>query len=134
MKKILVLLLSVLLAAALFGCGKELPPDNGTNQPPALNGLYLCRGLGYLSFNGDGQTIEMKITEPFENTGLPEGINEGTYVFLFGNEKWRYDLAETLKITVDGKSYKVSSVPGETDETKITLLLENGDSVLFERQ
>ena len=131
---VLMLMLMLVLMPALAGCGGDPPPDNGTKEPPALNGTYLCEGLGYLSFNGDGRTIKTEITGPSLIAGLPEGENEGTYVFLFRNEEWRYDLAETLRITVGEKSYEAANVHGVTNEKQIALLKENGEVALFVKE
>ena len=135
MKKILVLLLSVLLTVTLIGCGSEPPPDDGSKEPPALNGAFQCRGYGRFVFNGDGKSIDMKVTKELADaTGLPEGLNAGSYVFLFNGALWRYDRSDAVQITVKGENYRVNTLPGGTDEKRIELLTPDGKTFLFEKE
>ena len=132
LKKFLIIALAALLCAATVGCGSEPPPEDGTPTPANLNGAFQCRGFGRFIFNGDGQTIEMKVTEELsEATGLPEGLNDGTYVFLFDGGLWRYDKADTLQVNIADTTYRMACVPGGTNEKKITLLSEDSRELIF---
>ena len=130
--KLIILLSSLLLIFALAGCGSEPPPDDGTKEPAALNGEFECRGFGRFTFDGDGKTVGMKVTKELSDaTDLPEGINDGTYVFLFDGGIWRYDKADTLQINIEDKTYRIACVPGGTNENRITLLSEGSRELAF---
>lgn len=132
LKKLIAILLAAFIAAALIGCGGEPPPDDGTQEPAALNGNFQCGGLGMFSFNGDGKTIGMKVTSELSSaTGLPEGLNDGTYVFLFDGGIWRYDKADTLQIMTGDEIYRIACVPGGTGEGSIKLLGIGGEELVF---
>ena len=95
----LVLFLVLLLSCGLAACGgDDRPPSDNTPDPPVLKGVYSGE-QGSLTFNGDRRSIVLNISaELAAASGLPEGESEGSYVFLFHNEEWRYDKAESFRI------------------------------------
>lgn len=114
-----VMLLLLLIPAA---CTQERPPDNGTPWPEDLDGEFVSE-YGTLRFNGDGKSISFELTEEFaEAVGLPEASGEGTYVFIFRNEQWRYDLAETFRIIVGDKTVSLSNIVGLTSPMQIAVV------------
>ena len=130
-----------MLAAAIFllsvtSCGKELPPDDGTPEPPALDGEFTS-DYGTLTFNGDGTGITTDTTEEFEQLcGLPAGEHEGTYVFLFQNGQWRYDKADTFRIMIGEDSYVFINNFTHTNENAvvITPIEEGAGEITFEKK
>ena len=90
------LFLFVLLVCAVAGCGIHInrPPDPGTPWPAAHNGTFIS-GKDSLVFNGDGESVSWHFAQPVENLSAK---GEGSYVFQFRNEAWRYDAAEKLKL------------------------------------
>ncbi len=125
----------LLTALLLTACGRERPPDDGTPEPPVLNGTYRAEG-GSLTFNGDGQSIVIELSDTLAAAaGLPAGRCEGTYVFLFQHGMWRYDKAEIFRIRIDGGDYSFPNGLGMTDEdTVAAYLLPDGEAVCFERE
>lgn len=133
--RIRTLVLAVLLVFLLAACsGRDDPPDPGTPEPPPLNGSYVSQ-LGTISFNGDGETVTLDLSQQLaEAMGFPAGESEGTYVFLFHNGAWRYDAAESLRITVGDASFETLNKHGETDENAVVIQSPMDDSWLrFER-
>ena len=127
---------AVLLAAVLTGCGKEQPPDDGSPSPEPLNGVFSGE-YGELKFNGDGKTIELNVTDEFaELNKLPGREGSGTYVFMFDNGSWRYDLAEDLRITLDGKDHWFNNCVGKTDSDTVAFYLpyDSSKEFVFEKQ
>ncbi len=123
--------LILLSAIVLTGCGRDLPPGDGTDPPPALDGTYVSEH-GSLTFNGDGRSVTLEIGEEFAaSSGLPEGTNEGTYVFLFRNEEWRYDKAETFRIMIGEETYRFRNDLSSTGEGIIAFYLDSGEAVRF---
>ena len=94
MKRYLLILL--FLAGSLTSCRivHDGPPDPGTPEPAPHEGVFAC-GLDSLFFNGDGRTIRWHFSQDVPDIGR-EG--QGQYVFLFHNERWRYDAAEKFRI------------------------------------
>ena len=129
----LLLIFSVLFILLSFsGCGSEPPPDDGTKEPPALNGTFTCAVYGHFAFNGDGESVDIKVTKKLSDaTGLPEGISGGSYVFLFNGAKWRYDKADTMQIIIGRDIYRVTCVPGGTGENSIELRGKDGTDLMF---
>ena len=131
-----ILLLVLLLALALAACGgSDRPPEDGTAAPPALKGVYAAE-QGSLAFNGDGRSITLNISgELAEASGLPEGESEGTCVFLFRNEEWRYDKAETFRVMIGDKSWQFPNAPGRTNETNLAIYLTEGsEPIVFRKE
>lgn len=121
----------VLLAAC---GGGDAPPDDGSPEPPALAGVYSCV-YGSLTFNGDGRSVAMDFTGEFAAlSGLPSDQSEGTYVFLFHNEEWRYDKAEYFRVMLDGESFQFRNALGETSENTVAFFLDGGETVKFEKE
>lgn len=135
MKRIFSIITAVFLfvgAISLFSCGKEPPPDGGTPEPRPVYGEYIADG-SVLIFRAD-HIIDLDITEEFsKSSGLPVGKSEGTYVFLFHNEEWRYDKAETLRITIGGVNYTFANAVGTTGEKTLAFYLTGGDIVSFDK-
>ena len=134
-KRILALALCALPALLFAACGaQDRPPDDGTPEPPALNGVYVS-GDSALTFNGDGQSVTLDVSDALaEGSGLPAGRHEGSYVFLFHNGSWRRDKAESFRITVDGESYLFRNGLGITDaDTVAAYLIEDAEAVCFEQ-
>ena len=134
MKKLCLAVSLLLIALLLVGCAKDLPPDDGTPAPKALDGTFLST-QGILVFNGDGRSIRFQLTEEFsELTGLPSGEQEGTYVFLFHNEEYRYDKAEYFRIILGEKQWQFSLPVGQNDGTLVAFFTPDGDLAVFEKE
>ena len=128
----LMLLLSILVLFAA-SCGKEKPPESDKPEPETHKGVFVSEEYGSFTFNGDGKSIAVDATKAFsEKSGLPEGKSEGTYVFLFQNGQYRYDLAEDLRITVDGEKYTFPNDINETNEDTIAIYID-GEAVMFSK-
>ena len=119
------------IALLLTACrGQDLPPDDGTPEPPALEGEFASE-FGSLRFYGDGRKITIDITAAFaEMTGLPEGKSEGTYVFIFRNEEYRRDKAEYFRIMLGDKTYVFDNSPGATNGNSIAFYAEPGGEIV----
>ncbi len=94
----------------------NFPYEPDWPAPAAHTGLFTS-DHGTMLFNGDGKTLVYDFDERLaELTGLPQGKNEATYVFLTGNlpphgsMETRYDVAHELKISVRGKAEVVLDV------------------------
>lgn len=139
MKRKLLICFLCLLMALLTACNGDsnTPPDPGTPEPPALNGTYISPE-GTLIFNGDGESVSLSdISEVLADAmGVPVGESEGTYAFTFHGGLWRYDVAETLNITVGGQTCQLTNMPGATGEGVVEVLspLQKGKSLRFVRQ
>lgn len=115
------LLLAAILLVFLAACGNDTPPDDGTPEPPAHEGVFTSE-YGSLIFNGDGESITFDfIPELAEATGLPDGEQSGTYVFLFQHGQWRYDKADRFRIAASDASYDFINDFTVTDENTIAL-------------
>lgn len=128
-------LLGIFLAFGLSGCTGEKPPEGSSPEPPALNGTF-SSSLGSLAFNGDGKSIQLDLNS--EGAGalhLPEGKSQGSYVFLFRNESWRYDKAETFRIILEDGNHNFRNMPSETCESAIVFFPEEGtETVSFSKK
>ncbi len=133
LKNILLFAIFAFILFALYSCGEDLPPDDGTPEPPTLNGTFVC-GDSKLIFNGDGRSVTTEISADFsERSGLPSGISKGTYVFLFHNGEWRYDKAESFRITAGGDSVTFPNALEITCENTVAFRLPDGDTAKFEK-
>ena len=134
MRKRLLLLLAACLLVFLCACGnQDTPPDPGTPEPPAHDGVFTSE-YGTMTFNGDGESITFDFTpELQEATGLPGGEQNGSYVFLFQHKQWRYDKAERFRIAVSNVSYDFINDFTVTDENTIALQspLNGEETILF---
>ena len=138
-RKWLICLLCLLLAVLFSACNGDsnAPPDPGTPEPAPLSGTYYSPE-GVLIFNGDGESVRLEDISSLlaDATGLPMGESEGTYAFTFHGGLWRYDVAETLSITVGEQTCKLTNMPGETGESVVAVVspLQKGKSLRFVRQ
>ena len=135
MKKTVVLTaLAISLLLLLCACGgRDQPPDPGTPEPPAHDGVFTSE-YGAMTFHGDGESITFDFTpELQEATGLPCGEQSGTYVFLFQHGQWRYDKAERFRISASDASYDFINDYTVTDENTIALQspLNGEKTILF---
>lgn len=137
MKKTVLSLLALLCALSLLAScgGSDLPPDNGTPAPSVLNGVYACDG-GTLTFNGDGRSVVIDLTDELSAAaGLPAGKQTALYVFLFRNEEYRRDLAETVRFTYGDTTYSFRNAVSLTGEDTVALYLTGGgEPVTFRLQ
>lgn len=135
MKKTVVLIaLAISLLLLLCACGgRDQPPDPGTPEPPAHDGVFTSE-YGTMTFHGDGESITFDFTpELQEATGLPGGEQNGTYVFLFQHGQWRYDKAERFRISASDASYDFINDFTVTDGNTIALQspLNGEETILF---
>ena len=134
-KKFFALFLCVcLLLVMLAACGQqEGPPESDQPEPPALNGTYVS-DYGTLVFNGDGRSAAWTLgPELAEFTGLPAEA-DGTYVFLFRNEEWRRDKAESFRLQAGEASYQFGNALGEYAEGAVSIMdpdFADGETMLF---
>ena len=134
-EKLFAVIMLLLLLSVLVSCGKQTPPDDGTPEPEPHIGTFTSE-YGTMTFNGDGESIIFDFTpELQEETGLPDGEQSGTYVFLFGHGQWRYDKAERFRITASDTSYDFINDFTVTDENTIALQSPpNGEeTILFKK-
>ena len=137
MKKTVVLIvLAIALLLLLCACGgRDQPPDPGTPEPPAHDGVFTSE-YGTMTFNGDGESVIFDfMPELQETTGLPGGEQSGTYVFLFQHGEWRYDKAERFRISASDASYDFVNDFTVTDENTIALQspLDGEETILFKK-
>lgn len=98
------------------GCGfsgsnpGNMPYEPDTPAPAAHDGLFVSEH-GSMRFNGDGTAVETDFDAVLSGlTGLPEGAQTGTYVFLsgdlppHGSMPVRYDTAHELRIDIGENS------------------------------
>lgn len=155
------ILLTLFLCALLF-CGCSLfiaKPDNKPYEPdtpaPSPHDGSFVSEHGTMRFYGDGEKISFCFDEYLAKLcGLPEGEQEGTYVFLsgdlppHGSIPVRYDTAHELRITSGEVSVVISlgfasengktasSYLGMVTPERIPLLFNDGGNltILFEKQ
>ena len=137
MKKTVVLIaLAISLLLLVCACGgRDQPPDPGTPEPPAHDGVFTSE-YGTMTFHGDGESIIFDFTPEFqEATGLPGGEQNGTYVFLFQHGQWRYDKAERFRISASDASYDFINDFTVTDENTIALQspINGEETILFKK-
>ena len=115
-------------------CGaKDTPPDSSLPEPDPHNGVFTSE-YGTMTFNGDGESITFDfVPEMAEITGLPDGEQRGSYVFLFQHGQWRYDKAERFRIAVSDTSYDFINVFTVTDENTIAIQspINGEETILF---
>lgn len=118
MKKLALLLAALLILCVFCACAgpgdDNRPYDPGTPEPAAHSGEFVS-AHGSLRFNGDGKTVVINFDKKLAGlTGLPEGEQEASYVFLsgdlppHGSVPVRYDTAHELKLSVGDKSAVIS--------------------------
>ena len=130
------ILLSVVCLAAmvmLSACGtQDPPPDDPSTEPVSISGTYRSE-YGTLTFDTH-HVLHLDITEDFaKKSGLPAGKRDGTYVFLYRNEEWRYDKAETFRVTINGIHYAFRNEVGTTNSRTLAFILPDGSTVSFEK-
>ena len=127
---------ATLLLILLCACGgRDQPPDPGTPEPPAHDGVFAGE-YGTMTFNGNGESITFDFTPKFaEAVGLPTGVQSGSYVFLFQHGQWRYDKAERFRISVSDVSYDFINDFTMTDENTIALQspMNGEETILFKK-
>ena len=136
MKRRLMILAGFLLLLGLAACGgQDLPPTDGSPEPPVLSGVFVSE-YGTLTFNGDGHSVTLDLSDELsEAAGLPAGRQEGSYVFLFHNGEWRRDKAETFRIRIGDEQYPFRNALGLTDaDTVAAYLIDGAEAVAFEKQ
>ena len=135
-KTVILIVLAIALLLLLCACGgRDQPPDPGTPEPPAHDGVFTSE-YGTMTFNGDGESIIFDfMPELQEATGLPCGEQSGTYVFLFQHGEWRYDKAERFRISASDASYDFINDFTVTDENTIALQspLNGEKTILFKK-
>ena len=133
-----------LLLTGCIGRGSNpgnMPYEPDTPAPAAHDGVFVSEH-GTLRFNGDGTSIETEFdAELSELTGLPEGTQQGTYVFLSGNlpphgsMPVRYDTAHELEITVGEQSaviqMGIASEDGKTAQVGVDIVTPERIPMLF---
>ncbi len=146
MKKTFLFLLAVLLCVSCSRTGKNENPGNypyepDTPAPAAHNGTFVSEH-GSLRFNGDGKSITTDFDKALAGwTGLPQGEQMGTYVFLSGNLPpngsfpVRYDIAHEMELTIGGKSVVIAngiaSEDGKTGHVGINVVTQEKIPMLF---
>ncbi len=117
-------------------CGvKDMPPNSSMPKPDPHDGVFTSE-YGTMTFNGDGESILFEFTLVLtEATGLPSGVQSGSYVFLFQHGQWRYDKAERFRIAASEASYDFINVFTETNENTIALQspLNGKETILFKK-
>ena len=164
MRRVLILLtvLALLCVSACAGGGlggrpENLPYEPDTPAPPPHDGVFVSEA-GTMTFNGDGKSIVVDFAPALaERTGVPEGPQEGRYVFVqdlppYGSVDVRYDTAHELELFLgpeddplyirlelgyaseDGSTAAIYI--GAVTEDTIPLLLKNDkwETVLFQKQ
>lgn len=144
-----VLLFFILLLLCCGCAAADDQPDNmpyepDTPAPAAHDGIFRSEH-GSLRFNGDGESIVIDFdSELSARTGLPEGEQEGTYVFLsgdlppMGSSPVRYDAAHELQITVGEQSaviqLGIAAEDGSTAQTGVDTVTSDAIPFLFDTQ
>lgn len=126
----------ILLLSFTVACGSNTPPDGGTAAPNPYRGTFVS-SYGTMIFNGDGESITFDLVPDMATTvGLPSGKTKGTYVFLFHNAEWRYDKAESFRITVGDVSYDFNNVFTLTNENTVAVLspMNAEEVILFKKE
>lgn len=137
------------------GCGfgdpnpGNMPYEPDTPAPAAHDGLFVSEH-GSMRFSGDGTGVELDFDAELAGlTGLPEGKQTGSYVFLsgdlppHGSMPVRYDTAHELQIDAGGVSavidMGIASADGKTAESGVNTvtperipMLFHGDSGFFD--
>ena len=134
-KKLFVVIMILLLLSVPVSCNKNTPPDDGTPEPKPHTGTFIS-DYGTMTFNGDGESVIFDFAPDLqEATGLPDGEQKGTYVFLFQHGQWRYDKAERFRITASDTSYDFINKFTATDENTIALQspINGKETILFKK-
>ena len=120
MKKTVILIAAAI--ALLTGCATEQPPHADSPEPPAHSGKFVSE-YGSMTFNGDGESVIIDFQQELADaTGMPAGAAEGQYVFTFQQGMYRYDKADSFKLTIGECSYSFLNIFQETNENRICVL------------
>ncbi len=147
MKKMLLFLLVILLCAGCSRPGSKVyqpenyPYEPDTPAPAPHDGLFVSEH-GSMRFNGDNQTVMIDFDKDLSKlTGLPEGEQTGTYVFLGGNLPpngsfpVRYDIAHDMQHTVGEKTAVIdrglASADGKTGQAGVNIVTPERIPMLF---
>lgn len=121
-------------------------PGNMPYEPdrpaPAAHDDVFCSEHGTIRFQGDGTSIETAFDAKLSGlTGLPEGAQKGSYVFLsgdlppHGSIPVRYDTAHELKITIGEQSavieIGIAAADGSSAQTGIDTVTPDRIPMLF---
>lgn len=125
-----------------FGSNPDnMPYESETPAPAAHDGLFVSEH-GSMRFNGDGTSVETDFDAVLAAlTGLPDGTQTGSYVFLsgdlppHGSMPVRYDTAHELQITVGDRSAVVdmgiASEDGKTAQVGVDIVTPERIPMLF---
>ncbi len=142
MKKRILCSLMMVVMGSLFACHKRdgAPKVPGSKEELVPHdGIYVSE-YGSLTFNGDGESIELDIGEELAAvSGMNAGYAAGTYYFLIDSPRalYDYDRARIFLIHIDGEVYEFIMPVGATDENRIVLIadgLGEDGTVAFERE
>ncbi|MBP0970495.1 MAG: hypothetical protein J5753_00510 [Oscillospiraceae bacterium] len=131
----------------LGGCGilgsepDNMPYEPDTPAPAAHDGVFTSEH-GSMRFNGDGTSLETDFdAELAALTGLPEGAQTGSYVFLsgdlppHGSMPVRYDTAHEMQINVNEISVVIdmgiASEDGKTAQVGVDIVTPERIPMLF---
>ena len=117
------------------------PYEPDTPVPDPHTGTFVS-DHGTMTFNGDGKTVVIDIDGELAGlAGLPEGINEGTYVFLsgdlppHGSMEIRYDVAHELQIEAGGTSVVIdlgiAAADGKSGQSGVGTVTEERIPLMF---
>lgn len=146
MKNTFLFLLAVLLCVSCSRTRKNENPGNypykpDTPAPAAHDGTFVSEH-GSLRFSGDGKSVTTDFDEAFSGwTGLLQGEQTGTYVFLSGNLPpngsfpVRYDIAHEMELTIGEKSVVIdmgiASEDGKTGHVGVNVVTPERIPMLF---
>ena len=107
--------LLLFLSACWF---RNIPPDPGSEKPAPLEGTFVS-GPDTLFFSGEGRGIHWHFAE----APLPlDAKGQGICVFLFHNEEYRYDAAESFCLRdTRGRQVTFALSSGPATEKSMTL-------------
>lgn len=110
------ILISLLLLPLVSTCWfRGGPPKPASQTPPPLEGAFAC-GPDTLFFSGEGRGVYWHFAQD------PPPLNargQGIGIFLFHNEEYRYDAAETFRLRdTQGRelTFLLSRGPAKADE------------------
>ena len=142
-KTIPLLLAVLLLCTGCFGGAGtgNMPYEPDTPAPAAHQGVFTSEH-GTMTFSGDGESVVIDFDgELAALTGLPEGEQVGTYVFLsgelppHGSMPVRYDTAHELRITVGEQSVVIdmglAAEDGKTGQVGVNVVTPERIPMLF---
>ena len=148
-KKATVLFIITVFILMLTGCsggpvGETLdnyPYEPDTPAPSAHEGTF-SSDHGTMTFTGDEQTIVIDFDKELAGlTELPEGEQQGTYVFLsgdlppHGSFPVRYDTAHEMQITIGEKSsvidVGIAAEDGSTGQVGVGIVTPECIPMLF---